>query len=209
MCALLVLATFWALTAFILRNMPWARRRLYFRRWIFQHAVMSVVILLYFLYTTTTREVIGLFSCQQVDDPSQLPDESSGVLARGPDNPQYSEALQALTHGSNSWLQGVWTSDTAVRCGSPAHIGLMVGLGIPGVLLFALGLPVGLWVLLERISRDTLDGQSRLEDPEVSHGVPSTETCGNQTALWFHHVTAKWLGCHTISPQVHTFDVEC
>jgi hypothetical protein len=28
--------------------------------------VMCVVILLYFLYTTTTREIISLFSCSQV-----------------------------------------------------------------------------------------------------------------------------------------------
>jgi hypothetical protein len=173
-CALMVLATFWALTACALRNRLWARRRLCFRRWIWQHAVMSVVILLYFLYTTTTREVIGLFSCQQVDDPSQLPDESRGSQVHGSDNPQYSEALHALTHQSSSWSQGVWTSDTAVRCGSPTHVGLVVGLGIPGVLLFALGLPVGLWVLLNRISTEARDGQCRLEDPEVSHEVPLT-----------------------------------
>ena len=132
---------------------------------------MSVVILFFFMYTTTTRELIGLFSCQQVDDPMRLPPEAFGSLERTPDNPYYIEALSSLRYSSSSWLQGYWTSDTHVRCGSPAHIGLVVGLGVPGVLFFALGLPVGLAVLLWCINRKKVDGKCRLEDPEVCQSI--------------------------------------
>jgi hypothetical protein len=80
------------------------------------------------------------------------------------------EALAALRYISSSWREGFWTSDTSVRCGSPAQLGLAIGLGIPGVLFFALGLPLGLWVYLHRINRQTVDGRCRLEDPEVNGG---------------------------------------
>lgn len=165
--ALTALGCFWALAAFVLRTRKWARRPVFFRRWLMQHVVMSVVILLYFLYTTTTREIISLFSCQQVDDPVRLPQEAYGDLPRSPENPLYQEALVALPYQSSSWLYGYWTSDTNVRCGSAAHIGLVVGLGVPGVLFFALGLPIGLWVLLWRISKQQVDGRNRLEEQEV------------------------------------------
>lgn len=98
-----------------------------------------------------------------MDDPLQLPAEVTG-----PNNPLYAEALSTLTYMSSGWAQGFWTSDTHIRCGSPAHVGLAVGLGVPGVLLFALGLPIGLAVYLTRIARTTThDGHSKLEDPEV------------------------------------------
>lgn len=64
--ALVCLGIFWSIAAFMLRHRPWARRPQYFRRWLTQHVVMCVVVLLYFLYTTTTREIVSLFSCQQV-----------------------------------------------------------------------------------------------------------------------------------------------
>lgn len=64
-------------------------------------------------------------------------------------------------------MNGYWTSDTHVQCGSPAHIALVAALGIPGVLFFSLGLPVGLWVYLSRINKQTVDGRCRLEDSEV------------------------------------------
>lgn len=43
----------------------------------------------------------------------------------------------------------------------------MIGLGVPG-LVFVVGMPVGLWLLLWRISKHT-DGHRRLQDPEVGH----------------------------------------
>jgi len=166
--ALVVLGVFWLIAALFLRRRPWARRVVFFKRWMMQHVVMSVVILFYYLYTSTTREIISLFSCQQVDDPSRLPDQAYGGLERVSDNPSYIEALLALPYQSSSWLTGYWTSDTNLRCGSPVHLGLVVGLGIPGVLLFSLGLPLGLWVLLWRTNKQKVDGRCRLEDPEVS-----------------------------------------
>lgn len=195
MGALLVLAAFWLAVAWGLRNRPWARRRLFFRKWLLQHAVMCVVILLYFLYTTTTRELISLFSCQQVDDPARLPIEAAAGMSRSMENPAYSEALLALPYQSSSWTQGYWTSDTRVRCSSPVHLGLVIGLGIPGVLLFGLGLPIGLWVMLSRINKQTLaDGRCRLEDPEVGVRVGGfcRDSCRARGACvlswWLRHV---------------------
>ena len=146
--------------------------------------VMSVVILLYFLYTTTTREIISLFSCQQVDDSTRLPAEASGGLEHAANNTFYAEALAALRYQSSSWQHGYWTSDTELRCGSPAHIGLVVGLGIPGVVFFALGLPIGLWVLLWRINRQKVDGRCRLEDPEVG----PTQNPRDRVCLWCAYI---------------------
>lgn len=127
---------------------------------------MGIVILLYFVYTSTTREVISMFSCRQVDDPTRLPPEAWGGVEVNSSSNSYQEAVFALRYKSTNWIHGVWTSDTSVQCSSSSHIGLMVGLGIPG-LVFALGFPLGMWVLLGRIGKQEADGHRRLEDPEV------------------------------------------
>jgi hypothetical protein len=64
--ALVCLGIFWVIAAVMMRRKVSTRRPQLFNRWLKQHVVMSVVILLSFLYTTTTREIISLFSCQQV-----------------------------------------------------------------------------------------------------------------------------------------------
>jgi hypothetical protein len=88
------------------------------------------------------------------------------------DEETYLGALQTLTY---RWPSGYWTSDTLVPCGSPTHIALVASLGIPGVLFFALGLPVGLWVYLAHINKQKVDGRNRLEDPEVRGWVERGE----------------------------------
>lgn len=64
--ALACLGIFWVIAAVVMRRKMSTRWPQHFNRWLKQHVVMSVVILLSFLYTTTTREIISVFSCQQV-----------------------------------------------------------------------------------------------------------------------------------------------
>jgi hypothetical protein len=128
-----------------------------------------------------------LLSLPQVDNPQLLPAEAYGGLEPVPSNFFYQEALKTLRYSSSSWMKGYWTSDTRVQCGSPAHIALVAALGIPGVLFFSLGLPVGLWVYLSRINKQTVDGRCRLEDSEVKEegsgwielklNIRTTQTC--------------------------------
>lgn len=61
----------------------------------------------------------------------------------------------------------MWTSDTAVVCGSRLHLGMVFGFGVPGVALFVLGLPLGLLIMLMRNNRTMLNGRCKLEDPKV------------------------------------------
>jgi hypothetical protein len=44
---------------------------------------------------------------------------------------------------------------------------MVLGLGAPGLLLFVLGLPVLLWLVLRRYNR-VVDGQHMMEDEQVS-----------------------------------------
>jgi hypothetical protein len=102
---------------------------------------MSWVVMAFFLYTPTSREVISLFSCQEVDSAGKLPDEADF-------NREDAEA--ALTLADSRW--GVWTMDTNVMCGSAHHLGLVLGGGVPG-LLWVFGLPLALGLTLRRHNR--------------------------------------------------------
>lgn len=138
------------------------RNRRAVNHYLVPHAIMSAVIMLYYLYTPTAREIISLFSCQPVDSVAQL----RSVAPQSDSDPQAVDALMAL--GGGRWpTGGYWTSDTGVQCGSAAHLGMVLGLGVPGLVLFVLGLPVALWLLLRHNSQPAADGRSKLEEPEV------------------------------------------
>jgi hypothetical protein len=184
--ALMALGAIWFVVSLVLyRQASGTRPKRFNRKWMWQHAVMGSVILLYFLYTSTTREVISLFSCQQVDNPARLPQEAWSGQQLNTSSPAHAEALFALRNRTDSWARGFWTSDTNIQCGSPQHLGLMIGLGVPG-LVFVVGMPVGLWLLLWRISKHT-DGHRRLRDPEVSHRSLHPEAHGGPPQATARH----------------------
>jgi hypothetical protein len=138
--ALAALTTYWAIYAFILswRRAP-GQFRATFQRYL-PHIKMSWVVMAFFLYTPTSREVISLFSCQPVDSAGELPLEAANAT----------DATAALTLPGSRW--GVWTSDTNVECGSMHHLGLVIGGGVPG-LLWVFGLPLALGLTLRRHNR--------------------------------------------------------
>jgi hypothetical protein len=143
------------------------RRKQHTKYYITPHMVMSSIILVYFLYTPTSREVISLFSCQHVDSTEQL-------LMVAPEAGYYNGTLLPAKQASPEaqaalqYTDSYWTSDTAVQCWSPAHLGVAVGMGVPGLLVFVVGLPLALWLLLRRFSRKmSTDGRCLLEDEYV------------------------------------------
>lgn len=127
------------------------------------YMVLSAVTMLYFLYTPTSREIISLFSCQPVDTLDAL----QHVAPESSSSPEAKDALKAFTPKNSGW-QGVWTSDTSVLCASPVHVGIAIGLGVPGMIVWVFGLPVALWLMLRRDSKVDANGQFKLEDPLVS-----------------------------------------
>ncbi|WIA16706.1 hypothetical protein OEZ85_013362 [Tetradesmus obliquus] len=169
--ALLVLCIYWCCHAAFLshrRQQAWQLPATSARNWkpvlsyLRPRFVMSCVAMLHFLYTPTSREIVSLFSCQPVDS-------AAALAAQAPESNNSTEALAALRN-TNAWSgwpgSGVWTSDTDVVCGSAVHVGMVVALGVPGLLLFVLGLPLLLWLVLRRYSR-VVDGRHMLEDEQV------------------------------------------
>eukprot|EP00878_Enallax_costatus_P023021 GHUV01024468.1.p1 GENE.GHUV01024468.1~~GHUV01024468.1.p1 ORF type:complete len:339 (+),score=62.81 GHUV01024468.1:70-1017(+) len=161
--ALMFLGIIWLSYAYITTRLRRVRHGV--RRQIVRlepYMVLSAVTMLYFLYTPTSREIISLFSCQPVDTEKALQDVA-------PTSKYTSDAVAALANRTpkDGW-QGVWTSDTSVMCSSPAHVGVAIGLGIPGLIVWVFGLPIMLWVMLKRNSRVNEFGVSKLEDPLVS-----------------------------------------
>jgi hypothetical protein len=118
---------------------------------------MSWVVMAFFLYTPTSREVISLFSCQRVDAAGRLPDEAAFAA----------DAEDALYLPNSRW--GVWTSDTNVECGSLHHLGLVIGGGVPG-LLWVFGLPLALGLMLRRHNK-VKDEEQQLASERVSAAV--------------------------------------
>eukprot|EP00878_Enallax_costatus_P001244 GHUV01001388.1.p1 GENE.GHUV01001388.1~~GHUV01001388.1.p1 ORF type:complete len:468 (+),score=94.47 GHUV01001388.1:70-1404(+) len=166
--ALMFLGIIWLSYAYITTRLRRVRHGV--RRQIVRlepYMVLSAVTMLYFLYTPTSREIISLFSCQPVDTEKALQDVA-------PTSKYTSDAVAALANRTpkDGW-QGVWTSDTSVMCSSPAHVGVAIGLGIPGLIVWVFGLPIMLWVMLKRNSRVNEFGVSKLEDPlvELKYGL--------------------------------------
>jgi hypothetical protein len=135
--ALAALTAYWAIFAYILscRRAPGQFRATFLR--FLPNIKMSWVVMAFFLYTPTSREVISLFSCQKVDAAGRMPAEAAYAA----------DADAALTLSDSRW--GVWTSDTNVQCGLSHHLGLVIGGGVPG-LLWVFGLPLALGLTLRR-----------------------------------------------------------
>lgn len=134
--------------------------------------VLSALTMLYFLYTPTSREIISLFSCQPVDTVEDL----SRVAPQYSSAPDATDALLNLTPKESGW-QGVWTSDTSVLCASPVHVGIAIGLGLPGLIVWVFGLPVALWFMLRRNSKVDERGVTKLENPVVRVILNVTAVC--------------------------------
>eukprot|EP00882_Tetradesmus_deserticola_P033626 GHRQ01038428.1.p1 GENE.GHRQ01038428.1~~GHRQ01038428.1.p1 ORF type:complete len:245 (+),score=75.65 GHRQ01038428.1:722-1456(+) len=172
--AVLVLTAYWAVYAFLQsRRRGGGQFRAMFQRCL-PHVKMSWVVMAFFLYTPTTREVISLFSCQEVDSHGRLPPEAAYA----------DDAEAALTLPNTRW--GVWASDTNVTCGSMAHLGLVMGGGVPG-LLWVFGLPLVLGLALRRHHRTENDEQKL-----ASERVSADACCfGTAAAVWR---SATWRG---------------
>eukprot|EP00775_Hariotina_reticulata_P009586 gene9586-9749_t len=172
--ALAAAAVFWVVYA-ILKNRADPSSSLRRNQRVRHYMVLTSIAILYFLYTPTTREVISLFACQPVDSERQLIQVApasryeNGTLL--PEGQVSSDAALALvyTNANSSWPgQGFWTTDTEVACGSSVHLAVALGMGVPALLLFVLGLPVALWLLLRRFGcRKTEDGGRMLELPQL------------------------------------------
>eukprot|EP00878_Enallax_costatus_P031290 GHUV01034207.1.p1 GENE.GHUV01034207.1~~GHUV01034207.1.p1 ORF type:complete len:450 (+),score=55.81 GHUV01034207.1:206-1555(+) len=162
-CALLFLGILWLSFACLTsRRQPFRHGLQAQVKRLGPYMVLSALTMTYFLYTPTSREIITLFSCQPVDTIEAL----QRIAPQYTSTPDALDALLDLTPVTWGW-QGVWTSDTCVLCGSPAHLGMAVGLGIPGLIVWVFGLPIALWFVLRRHSKHDAKGQCGLVDPMV------------------------------------------
>eukprot|EP00878_Enallax_costatus_P019909 GHUV01021022.1.p1 GENE.GHUV01021022.1~~GHUV01021022.1.p1 ORF type:complete len:369 (+),score=61.10 GHUV01021022.1:206-1312(+) len=168
-CALLFLGILWLSFACLTsRRQPFRHGLQAQVKRLGPYMVLSALTMTYFLYTPTSREIITLFSCQPVDTIEAL----QRIAPQYTSTPDALDALLDLTPVTWGW-QGVWTSDTCVLCGSPAHLGMAVGLGIPGLIVWVFGLPIALWFVLRRHSKHDAKGQCGLVDPmvELKYGI--------------------------------------
>lgn len=154
---LLVACLYWAIFATYLR----ARRQpAPFRNYIYPRMIMSCILVLFYLYPSSTAVIVSLFSCTPVD-----------VLA----NPAQMEDI--MKYGESAAVRAVgdhWNQDTTLLCWQGTHAWLAYGFGIAGIVLFAVGFPIGIAYVLWR-------NRKRLQEQKVR---------GHLTCLvleWFVH----------------------
>ncbi|GFR42168.1 hypothetical protein Agub_g2906 [Astrephomene gubernaculifera] len=85
---------------------------------------------MFFFYPSISQTLMSIFDCSQVDSY-----DSSNILA-------------TLYYRTSS----VWQQDFSVKCYKGSHLALVLGLGMPGLLLFGIGWPVGnAWIMIRKL----------------------------------------------------------
>jgi hypothetical protein len=94
--------------------------------------VLSVILLLFYLYPSITNVVVGLLSCSEVDSLT-------------PANPK----LTPLP-GTAVYTASYWMGETSVQCWTGPHLWVVVFLAFPYLVLFSVGFPL---ILVWRLYR--------------------------------------------------------
>ena len=129
---------------------------------------VTTIIILFAVHMTVSKTSLQLLTCTSID--KGLPPASASTATAAAGNASSSSAasevvgaasLQQLPSGcpaeaAGRRLQG----DLEVCCNDPESLAWMFGLGLPGVAVYALGIPLGMMWLLVR-------SRYRMEDPKV------------------------------------------
>eukprot|EP00899_Mesostigma_viride_P020510 jgi/Mesvir1/28460/Mv15883-RA.1 len=114
----------------------WTCRYLFLKAWrathekfwsyIIHRVIVTIFVVLFFIWPTVTQHILTLISCSEVDK-------------RGAEGP-YSEYRAAASL--------YWQKDAGVRCFTGDHLVVTLAVGVPGIILFALGVPVASFLFL-------------------------------------------------------------
>lgn len=124
---MLLVMLFFALRWYFKTRIP-HNTRAYCLKYLKSRLVICFLVVVFFSYQSISEELMGTVSCIELD--SKEMDENTHY-------PQYSIARDRY-----------WTEDTNIRCFEKNHARLAGILGIPGIILFLIGLPVYLLILL-------------------------------------------------------------
>jgi hypothetical protein len=133
---MLVMCAFWFI--FWLYNQHGKRRQLSWFRYYRPRIIMSLVLILFYLYPAISNILVSLFAHKNLSVPYQ-PGRSDQTGFESVQEP-------AVPH---------WTQDTLQPYFKGAHLVLVVVFGIPGILLYSLGFPVFMALVL-RMNRNNL-----------------------------------------------------
>jgi hypothetical protein len=132
--ALALVVLFWALSRFINRRRGFLYSDKQFYR---PRLVLSVILVLFYLYPSITNVVVGLFACTDVDKPDALP-------------------------GVAQCLGTYWTGETSIQCWRGPHLWMVIFVAVPYLVLFSVGFPLILvWRLYRRryeLGRQSVSG---------------------------------------------------
>ncbi|KAG2432767.1 hypothetical protein HYH02_012899 [Chlamydomonas schloesseri] len=88
--------------------------------------IITTIAVIFYVYPDITNALLSMFSCPPLDPPTG----------------RYSEFMEARGK--------YWASDYDLRCYAQPHLWLVAAVGIPGVVLFAVGAPIFSWLWLSR-----------------------------------------------------------
>lgn len=94
--------------------------------------LLSLICIAFYLYPSTVNAILSSFSCLQLDTAAAQPGGSQQYV-------QYRMAQAAY-----------WTQDTRQECYAPgsAHLRLVLAFALPLTLVWSLGIPVGMALVL-------------------------------------------------------------
>jgi hypothetical protein len=107
---------------------------------------VSAIVVLFFFYPAFLRLSLGFFACYGLDS-------KSGFSGQDP-YPEYAVANASA---------GYWVSDIQQACWEGWHKGWALGLGVPLVFIFCLGVPLAVLLLLV-LNRTKMDGRSTFSE---------------------------------------------
>jgi hypothetical protein len=104
---------------------------------------VTALVVAFFAYPSLLRASFTMFACLPIDTPLGA-DRDASIPA----------AAKFLDHP-----QGYWIADITQKCFEGWHLGWVLGLGVPAVLVLCVGVPVALFVLL-KINRSKAQQES-------------------------------------------------
>jgi len=138
--AMLVMCAFWFV--FWMYNRYGKRRQLFWFRYYRPRIIMSTVLVLFYLYPAISNILVSLFAHKNLSVPTG-----------GSDATGYEAKLVTKAH---------WTQDTQQPFFEGPHWVLVLVFGIPGILLYSLGFPVFMALVL-RMNRNNLWVDHKIE----------------------------------------------